>query len=163
MLLPELLTELLPELLTAPATESETETETETAETAPETETENKSCFTWIIKNNYPDADFWLINKGSQDKLGKPIKKFEPFLTGIKCPVLVIPEYGYYMCLHLHQQGLWKKYAIGSITWKNLRLKDIKAVFQHIGHTHRNQHQSRYKSFIPAQIPAERQEFFASL
>lgn len=154
-----LLTEsvLTPSVLT-PATESGTETELET-----ESGTENKSCFDWIVRNNYPEADFWLINKSSQEKLGEPVKKFEPFLTGIKCPALILPDYGYYLCLHLHHQGFWKQYSIGSISWKNLRLKDIKSVFRDIGRNHRNQYRSQYKSFVPTKIPTERQGVCASL
>jgi len=134
---------LLTESVAPPATTTELETELET---------ENKSCFNWIIRNNYPEADFWLINKGSQQKLGHPLKEFEPFLTGIKCPTLILPDYGYYLCLHLHQQGLWKKYSIGSISWKNLRLKDIKAAFKEIGRHHKQQHQARYKNFVPVPV-----------
>jgi hypothetical protein len=151
---------LTPSLLT-PATESESESET--TETQSGTETENKSCFDWIVRNNYPQADFWLINKGSLQKLGQPLKEFEPFLTGIKCPALILPDYGYYLCLHLHQQGMWEKYAIGSISWKNLRLKDIKSVFRDIARSHKHQYRSHYKSFVPTKIPTERQEFYASL
>ena len=111
---------------------------------------ENKSCFNWIVCNNYADADFWLINKGSEQKLGNPVKEFEPFLTGIKCPALINSDYAYYLCVYLHQQGTWEKLAIGSTGLKSLRIGDIRKVFSAIGNQHREQRQARYKAFTPS-------------
>lgn len=127
---------------------------------------ENLSLFNWIVKNNFPEADFWLINKGSKHKLGEPVKEFQPYLTGIKCPALVLPDYAFYMCLHLYQQGFWQEYSQGSINLQNLRIKYIKEVFQSLGNQHRIQHQARFKSFVPYPVPAtttDREEVYASL
>ena len=99
---------------------------------------ENKSAFNWVIHTNFPEADFWLINKGSAKSLGKPVKKFEPFLTGIQCPALIDPEYGYYLCLHLYSINTWSAYSCSSINLKHLRIRDIKEVFQQITNSHRN-------------------------
>ena len=124
---------------------------------------ENQSSYDWIVRRNFAEADFWLINKGSCESLGKPVKQYEPFLTGIKCPVLILPDYGFYLCLYLHQMGLWKHYSIGSTNYKNLRLNDVKEVFQYIARQHRSQDKARFKSFMPAPVPAERQQFYAAL
>jgi hypothetical protein len=124
---------------------------------------ENQSSYDWIVRRNFAEADFWLINKGSCESLGKPVKQYEPFLTGIKCPVLILPDYGFYLCQYLHQMGLWKHYSIGSTNYKNLRLSDVKEVFQYIARQHRSQDKARFKSFMPAPVPAERQHFYASL
>ncbi|MEG5063138.1 hypothetical protein QUB33_05890 [Microcoleus sp. B3-A4] len=113
---------------------------------------ENPSLFTWIVKTNYPDADFWLINKGSKEKLGEPVKEFQPYLTGIKCPALILPAYGFYMCLYLHQKGIWQAHSHGVINLKHLRIKYIKQVFQEIATDHRLQHEARYKSFVPSPL-----------
>ena len=124
---------------------------------------ENHFNYDWIVRRNFAEADFWLINKGSCESLGKPVKQYEPFLTGIKCPVLILPDYGFYLCLYLHQMGLWKHYSIGSTNYKNLRLSDVKDVFQHIARQHRSQDKARFKSFMPVPVPADRQQFYASL
>ncbi|MEG4594132.1 hypothetical protein QUB00_20320 [Microcoleus sp. F8_C2] len=124
---------------------------------------ENLSLYTWIVRKNFAEADFWLINKGSTDKLGEPVRKFEPFLTAIKCPVLILPDYGFYLCLYLQQQGLWKQYSIGSTNLQHLRMSDVKEVFQYLARQHRIQHQARSKVFVPVPVPAERREFYASL
>ncbi|MEG4496985.1 hypothetical protein QUB05_07240 [Microcoleus sp. F10-C6] len=127
---------------------------------------ENLSLFDWIVKNNFPEADFWLINKGSKHKLGEPVKEFQPYLTGIKCPALVLPDYGFYLCLHLQQQGVWQQYSQGSLNLQHLRLKNLKEVFRSIGNQHRIQHQARFKSFVPSSVAVtsvEREEVYASL
>ena len=82
-----------------------------------------------IIKNNFAEADFWLINKGSLAKLGLPIKEFKPYFTGIKCSELISPAYGYYYCVYLHQMGVWREYGQrSSINLKHLQIKDIRSV-----------------------------------
>ena len=131
---------------------------------------ENISLFDWIMKNNFPEAHLWLINKGSKHKLGEPVKEFQPYLTGIKCPVLVLPDYAFYMCLHLYQQGLWQQYSQCSLNLQHLRLKNVKEVFRSIGNQHRIQHQARFKSFVPSPVSTtttatttDREEVYASL
>jgi hypothetical protein len=97
---------------------------------------ENKSCFNWIVKNNFNDADFWLINKGSVNDLGKPVKQFEPYYTGILCPALILPEYGYYLCVYFYQIGVWRQYGVGSTSYQSLRISDIRRVFNQLSQQH---------------------------
>ena len=81
------------------------------------------------IYNNFPEADFWLINKHSIDKIGEPIKQYRSCLTGIKCnEELIIPDYGFYVCLHLYQKGIWRGYGRSCINLVSLRIKDIRNV-----------------------------------
>lgn len=100
---------------------------------------ENQSCFDYIVRNNYPEADFWLINKGSEKSLGKPTREFKPYLTGIKCPTLVLPDYGFLVAVCLHNQGFWCQYAMGCIDLKHLRLSTIKNVFGQLSEQIRTQ------------------------
>ena len=97
---------------------------------------ENTSCFNWIVRNNFVDADFWLINKGSLKDLGKPVKEFKPYYTGIKCPVLILPDYGYYLCVYFQTIGFWQQYGIGCTNYKNLRITDIRRVFNELSKQH---------------------------
>lgn len=81
------------------------------------------------IKNNFANADFWLINKSSINKIGEPIKEYRSYLTGIKCNEnLIIPCYGFYMCLHLYQTGIWRGYGRSCINLVHLRIKDIRNI-----------------------------------
>ena len=109
-----------------PQTELTNETELE-ALILPLIIVENQS--KWQVKTNFPSADFWLINKGNKDKLGEPVKEFEPYLTGIKCPDYIVPSYGYYLCLYFYQIGIWKQYALGTTNLNHLRIRDIKSFF----------------------------------
>jgi hypothetical protein len=101
---------------------------------------ENKSCFHWIVKNNFENADFWLVNKGSLKDLGNPVKQFQPYYTGLKCPVLILPEYGYYLCVYFQQIGVWQRCGIGSTNYKNLRISDIRRIFNELSQQHSMQY-----------------------
>ena len=89
------------------------------------------------INNNFPEADFWLINKGAIPKgsasqraqIGKPVKEYRSCLTGIKCnEELILPSFGFYACLHLYQTGIWRGYGRSCINLVSLRIKDIRNV-----------------------------------
>ena len=100
----------------------------------------NTSCFNWIVRNNFQDADFWLTNRGTDETLGKPVKEFQPYLTGIQCPALIWPDYGFYLCVYLHSIGIWEQYAVGTLTYKNLRISDTRQVFKQISQQHQKQY-----------------------
>lgn len=102
---------------------------------------ENTSLFNWVVKNNFPEADFWLINRGNKD-IGKPVKEFQPYLTGIQCPAKILPDYGFYLCVYFHSIGIWQPYAVGIITFQNLRISDIRRFFNQLSRQHRES--SRY-------------------
>jgi hypothetical protein len=102
---------------------------------------ENTSLFNWVLKNNFPDADFWLINRGDKH-IGKPVKEFQPYLTGIQCPAKILPDYGFYLCVYLYNTGIWHQFAFGTTNFKNLRISDIRSVFNQLSRQHRES--SRY-------------------
>jgi hypothetical protein len=68
------------------------------------------------------------------------IKQFEPYYTGLKCPVLISPDYGYYLCVYLYQIGVWRKCGVGSTNYKNLRIFDIRRVFNELSQQHSMQY-----------------------
>jgi len=100
----------------------------------------NQSCFEWIIRKNFLDADFWLTNRGSAASIGQPKREFQPYYTGVKCPLLILPDYGYYLCIYLHQIGVWKQYASGTISFYNLKTSSIRQVFRELSRYHKTQH-----------------------
>ena len=55
------------------------------------------------IKTNSPQADFWIIQKGSEDKVGQPVKEFKPQYIGIKVTRtdVVLPDYLYYALMNI--------------------------------------------------------------
>ncbi|WP_374940348.1 hypothetical protein [Pseudomonas sp. MAG002Y] len=82
------------------------------------------------IKTNFPDADFWLVRRGSIEQCGKPVRAFNPEHIGIKVErtELVLPDYLYYVFLHLNQIGSWRELATGTLSLVNIRVSDVKRI-----------------------------------
>ena len=77
----------------------------------------------------FPSAHFWLINKHSLKKIGQPTRDYRSCLIGIKCnEELIVPDFGFYLCLYLYQSGIWRAYGHGSINLVHLTVKDIRMV-----------------------------------
>ena len=82
------------------------------------------------IKTNFPDADFWLVRKGSEKEVGKPTKEYSPEHIGIKVieTDILYPQYLYYALMNLHSQGKFNELAKGTLRLKNIRTEDIKNI-----------------------------------
>ena len=79
------------------------------------------------IATNMQDADFWLIRKGSDKTVGKPVKEFDPARIGIKVvrTDVLDPKYLYYVMMNLHNQGHFARTANGTTNLVNIRVEDI--------------------------------------
>ena len=79
------------------------------------------------IATNMPDADFWLIRKGSDKTVGKPVKEFDPSRIGVKVVKTDVldPKYLYYVMMNLHNQGMFARIANGTTNLVNIRVEDI--------------------------------------
>jgi len=82
------------------------------------------------FKINFPEADFWLVRKGSEKTVGMPTKDFDSERIGVKVirTDILNPQYLYYMFMHLQQSGKFIPYAYGSLNLKNIRISDIKSI-----------------------------------
>ena len=82
------------------------------------------------IKTNFPDADFWLVRRGDRKNVGKPTKEFSPYHVGIKVTATeqLMPQYLYYMMMHLHNQGYWQTRSMGTTALLNIRTEDVKNI-----------------------------------
>ena len=80
------------------------------------------------FKTNFPSADFWLIRKGSEDKVGKPVKEYSPEYIGVKVVETdhLDPGYAYYLFTYIHQQGFYKAKAKGTTKLRHITISDIK-------------------------------------
>jgi len=84
------------------------------------------------IKTNFPEADFWIVRRGSEHDVGKPTKKFSEYHIGIKVTSDdLLPDYLYYAMTYLHNQGYFKRLATGMSNLVNIQVKDVKDI--HIG------------------------------
>ena len=79
------------------------------------------------IATNMQDADFWLIRKGSDKTVGKPVKEFDPARIGIKVvrTDVLDPKYLYYVMMNLHNQGHFARTANGTTNLVNITVNDI--------------------------------------
>jgi len=82
------------------------------------------------IKTNFPEADFWLIRKGDEKTVGKPVEKFEPQYIGIKVlrTDILFPKYLYYIFVHLQESGQLIQYTKGVLNLKHIIIDDIKNI-----------------------------------
>jgi hypothetical protein len=79
------------------------------------------------IATNMQDADFWLVRKGSDKTVGKPVKEFDPSRIGVKVvrTDVLDPKYLYYVMMNLHNQGHFARIANGTTNLVNIRVEDI--------------------------------------
>ena len=80
------------------------------------------------IKTNFPEADFWLIRKGDEETVGKPVKKFVPQHIGIKVikTDILDSKYLYYVFEYLYSSKELIKYTKGVLNLKHIIIDDIK-------------------------------------
>ena len=82
------------------------------------------------IKVNHPEADFWIIRRGSQAQCGKPVKVFNPEHIGVSVnrTNMLNPQYLYYCLLNLWQQERWYPLATGTLELVNIKVSDIRSI-----------------------------------
>jgi hypothetical protein len=82
------------------------------------------------FKVNFPEADFWLVRKGSDKTVGMPVKEFDSERIGVKViqTDVLDPQYLYYVFMHLQQSGKFIPLAHGTLKLKNISIRDIKSI-----------------------------------
>ena len=79
------------------------------------------------VKTNDANADFWIVRRGSVKTVGQPVREFSPYHIGIKIHKTdtLLPDYLYYVFLHIHSTGHWEGIARGTLNLVHLRVSDI--------------------------------------
>ena len=82
------------------------------------------------FKVNFPDADFWLIRKGGENVVGKPTNEFSEEHIGVKVTdtSVIVPQYLFYVFLHLQTSRHFTNFAKGSLRLKHISVADIKNI-----------------------------------
>ena len=82
------------------------------------------------FKTNFPEADFWLVRKGSETTVGKPVKEFNSEHIGVKViqTDVLNAQYLYYVFMSLQQGGRFIPMAHGTLKLKNISIRDIKNI-----------------------------------
>ena len=76
---------------------------------------------------NNPDADFWLIRKGSANVVGTPTKEFSPEHIGVTVirTDILYPEYLFYVFQYLVLSGKLSELSHGTLRLKHITISDI--------------------------------------
>ena len=82
------------------------------------------------INTNFPDADFWLIRKGSEDKVGLPVRVFSDEHIGVRVDSSDLLDSGYlfYYLSYLNSVGYFKALSRGMSALQNIRVSDVKNI-----------------------------------
>lgn len=82
------------------------------------------------IKTNFPEADFWIVRRGSLKSVGKPESVFNSEHIGIKVERrdILLPAYLKLCFEHLHSQKVWEPLATGSLELVNIHVSDVKSI-----------------------------------
>jgi len=88
----------------------------------------------FVVKTNYPEADFWLQKRGSEQNVGKPMRKFSKiqgqYNIGIKVPEGMNKEYVYAQLARLFRKGYWQIHSYGSLNLQHIRVDDVKKILE---------------------------------
>lgn len=76
------------------------------------------------------DADFWLTRRSDDTNVGKPVRTFNKENIGIKIKEkgILNPDYLYYLFIHLHNVGYFKKISNGTLSLVNIKVSDIQNI-----------------------------------
>ena len=79
------------------------------------------------ISTNYESADFWLIRRGSEQNIGRPIEEFNKHHFGVYVVTreLVLPKWLFYKLTHIHNTGFFVPLARGSLRLKHIVIEDV--------------------------------------
>jgi len=84
----------------------------------------------FVVKTNYPEADFWLQRRGSKENVGKPMRKFSKiqgqYNIGIKVPEGMNKEYVFAQLASLYRKGYWRQKSQGTLPLQNIKIEDVK-------------------------------------
>ena len=82
------------------------------------------------IRLDFVGADFWLIRRGSLETIGQPTKTYSPYHIGVRVEQtgLILPDYLFYVFMHLHQSGQWRPLAHGTLELVHIRTDDVRNI-----------------------------------
>lgn len=81
------------------------------------------------VSVNDPNADFWVVRRGTKESVGKPTEEFNPENYGITVTSdQLLPKYLFYAFMNLHNQGYFIPLAKGTLRLVNIRADDIRNI-----------------------------------
>ena len=83
-----------------------------------------------IIKTNFPEADFWIVRRGSINTVGKPVEIFNSEHIGIRVSNTnaILPRFLFYVMEEIFLSGQWELLATGTTQLVNIRTSDVRNI-----------------------------------
>lgn len=96
----------------------------------PPVENEMKLAAVATIRTDFPEAHFWIVRRGSEERCGEPVRMFNPEHIGIRVERtdLLLPDYLFYCLKHIHAAGRWKQAVHGTLSLVNIRVSDVRNI-----------------------------------
>lgn len=82
------------------------------------------------ISTNYEYADFWIVRRGSEQNIGRPVEEFSKYHFGVYVVArgVVLPKWLFYKMAHIHNTGYFVPLARGSLHLKHIVLEDVENI-----------------------------------
>jgi hypothetical protein len=82
------------------------------------------------VRLDYPEADFWIVRRGTPEEVGNATKEFSPEHFGIKVrrTDILLPQYLYYAMMNLCNQGYYRPHLMGSLRLTHVGISTIKNI-----------------------------------
>ena len=82
------------------------------------------------IKTNFPEADFWIVRRGSIKTVGTPVQEFNVEHIGIKVEntQILLPRFLLICFESLHLEGRWEAIAKGTLKLVHINISDIRNI-----------------------------------
>lgn len=77
-----------------------------------------------------PEADFWIIRRGTDKQVGRPTREYSAEHIGVSVtrPDLVLADYLFYVFEFLANKGVFVKLAGGTTNLKTIKIGDLKNI-----------------------------------
>ncbi len=82
------------------------------------------------VRLNYPEADFWIVRRGTPEQVGTVTREFSEEHFGIKVrrTDVLLPDYLYYAMQNVQNQGYYRRHLNGALQLKHISIETIKTI-----------------------------------
>lgn len=81
------------------------------------------------VRTNFPEADFWVVRKGTEKKVGSVTDEYSPEHIGVRVRNHQMDsKYMKYALMHVHAQGYYGDKHIGTTNLRSIRAQHVKDI-----------------------------------
>lgn len=92
--------------------------------------TEMKLCDLCTIRVDFPEANFWIVRRGSESRCGEPTRVYNPEHIGVRVERtdILLPDYLFYVFVAIHNTGYWRQQVTGSTNLVNIKVSAVRNI-----------------------------------